>query len=68
MVSYAHVVYATVTCYFCYMLFNEHLCIIDTSYYCELVVGLRVQLCTLLEVWGGRLGIRMLTFETKTSL
>ena len=24
-----------------------------TSYNCELVVGLRAQFCTLLEVWGG---------------
>ncbi len=24
-----------------------------TSYHCELVVGLRVRFCTLLEVWGG---------------
>ena len=35
-----------------YMLFNAHLCnhIVDTSYYCKVVVGLRAQFCTLLEV------------------
>jgi hypothetical protein len=37
-----------------------------TSYYSEMVVGLRVQFCTLLGVRG--LGIRMLTLDTKTSL
>jgi hypothetical protein len=37
-----------------------------TSYYCELVVGLRAQFCTLLKVGG--LGVRMLTLDTKTSL
>ena len=35
---------------------------ISTSYYCEVVVGLRTQFFTLLEVCGG-LGIRMLTLE-----
>ncbi len=35
----------SVTCYL--------MCIcVYTSYHCELVVGLRVQFCTLLEVWG----------------
>jgi hypothetical protein len=37
-----------------------------TSYYCELVVGLRAQFCTVRGVGG--LGIRMLTLDTKTSL
>ncbi len=47
MVTYTHPVY--VTCYFSYMLFNVYL--VHTSYYYELVVGLRTQFCTLLEVW-----------------
>jgi hypothetical protein len=58
MVSYTHVVY--VTCYFCYV-FLIRICIF-TSYYCELVVGLRSQFYTLLEVWEGlELGCWLLT-------
>ena len=54
MVSCEHMVY--VICFFCYVLFNKHLC---TH---ELVVGLGTQFCTLFEVWGGwELGCWLLT-------
>ena len=60
MVSYTHKVY--VTCYICYFL-----CIcVCTSYYRELVVGLRTVLHTVRGV--GDLRIRTLTLDTKTSL
>jgi hypothetical protein len=75
MVSYAHVVY--VTCYFCYMfrfrvlrvviymLFNAHL----FMYIILLETGGGTQGTVLYTVRGVRgLGIRMLTFDTKTSL
>jgi hypothetical protein len=44
MVSYVHVVYVT-----CYLI---HICVCTSCHY-ELVVGLRAQFYTLLEVWGG---------------
>jgi hypothetical protein len=72
MVSYEHVVF--VTCCFCFMFrFRVSRVVSDmllmcicvcTSYYCELVVGLRTQFCTLLEVWGGwELGCWLLTWK-----
>jgi hypothetical protein len=42
-----------------------HICVI-TSYYYKVVVGLETQFCTVRGVRG--LEIRMLTFDTKTSL
>jgi hypothetical protein len=48
LVSYTHEVY--VTCYFCYMFFNTYLCMYIILL--RMVVGLRTQFWTLLDVWG----------------
>jgi hypothetical protein len=42
------------------------MCICVITYYCKVVVGLGVHLCTLLEVWV--LGVGMSTLDTQTSL
>ncbi len=60
MVSYEHAVY--VICYFCYMLFNAHLCI----HIIQLRTGGGTQGTVRHTVRGvGGLGIRMLTLDTK---
>jgi hypothetical protein len=63
MVSYANAVY--VSCYFCDMLFNAHLCM-------DIILrrtGGAAWVTALHTVRGvGGLGIRMLTLDTKTSL
>ena len=52
----------------CVICFLMHICVC-TSYYHDVVVGLRTQFFTLLELRGlGGMGIRMLTLDTKTSL
>jgi hypothetical protein len=45
-----------------YMWYLMRICVI--TYYCEVVVGPRVQFCTLLEVWV--LGVGMSTLDAQT--
>jgi hypothetical protein len=61
--SFRHVFFCSdVISVICYLM-----CIgVCTSYYCKLVVGLRTQFCTLVEVWGARELPRMLTLDTKS--
>ena len=51
--SWYGVLYTLCLCYMLFLLYILTRICIWTSYYCELVVGLRVQFYTLLEVWGG---------------